>query len=185
MRTILLIATLTLCAGAAQAQALPSTWLADATTGCKVWDPAPEPDEAVRWSGACEGGYASGPGVTEWMEHGLVTERTEGTRVAGHLQGAGKQASANGDRFEGMWKDDRKEGYGAYTAASGASYVGDFKDDKFDGHGVLTDPRGATYDGAWKAGRRNGQGTFKGVDGSSYTGLWIDDEPAGGPQTAL
>lgn len=185
MRMTMLLVALALSAGAAHAQNLPSTWLADARTGCKVWDPAPEPDEAVRWSGACEGGFASGPGVTEWMEHDLVTERTEGTRVAGHLQGAGKQTSANGDHFEGNWKDDRKTGYGAYTAATGQSYIGDFVDDQFEGHGVYTDARGNQYDGAWRAGRRNGQGTYTGVDGTRFTGLWVDDQPAGGARSIL
>jgi hypothetical protein len=170
---------------AAGAAPLASTWLADARTGCKVWDPQPEPEESVRWSGACKGGFASGPGVTEWVEHGLVTERTEGERTGGHLQGRGVQTLANGDRFEGSWKDDRREGEGAYVAADGRSYVGGFKDDRFDGFGVMTDARGGRYEGGWKAGRRNGQGSYTGPDGTRFTGLWVDDQPVGGPQSTL
>jgi hypothetical protein len=170
---------------AAGAAPLASTWMADARTGCKVWDPQPEPDEGVRWSGACKDGFASGPGVTEWIEHGLVTERTEGVRVAGHLQGRGVQTLANGDRFEGSWKDDRKDGRGSYAAAAGWTYTGEFKADRFDGMGVLTDGKGGRYEGAWKAGRRNGQGSYTGADGTRFTGVWVDDEPVGGPQSAL
>ena len=170
---------------AAGAAPLPSAWMADGRTGCKVWDPEPEPGEGVRWSGGCVGGFASGPGVTEWVEHGLVTERTEGSRVAGHLEGQGVQTLANGDRFEGSWKDDRKEGRGSYAAAAGWTYTGEFKADRFDGMGVLTDGKGGRYEGAWKAGRRNGQGSYTGADGSRFTGLWVDDEPAGGPRSTL
>lgn len=164
---------------AAAGALLPSTWLADARTGCKVWNPQPEPGERVEWSGACKDGFASGPGVVQWLEDGVVTERTEGNRAGGHLQGRGVQVSASGDRFEGSWKDDSKDGPGAYTASDGTRYVGDFKADRFDGYGVLTDSRGNRYEGAWRNGRRNGQGTFTGADGSSFTGLWIDDQPVG------
>ncbi len=164
---------------------LPSTWMNDSRTGCKVWDLQPEPQESVHWSGGCLDGFASGPGVTEWSENGLVTERTEGVRAAGRLQGKGVQSLANGDRFEGSWKDDRKEGHGAFTAANGMTYVGEFKNDKFDGVGVMTDSKGNRYDGAWKAGRRNGQGTYTAADGTSFAGFWIDDQPVGGARQGL
>jgi hypothetical protein len=164
---------------------LPPAWMADSRTGCKLWDPEPEPQESVRWSGGCVDGFASGPGVAEWIENGLATERTRGARVAGHLQGEGVQTLANGDRFEGSWKDDRKEGHGAYTAADGRTYVGEFKNDRFDGVGVMTDGKGDRYEGAWKAGRRNGQGTYTGADGTRFTGLWVDDQPVGGPHSSL
>lgn len=160
---------------------LPSGWTADTRTGCKVWNPQPQPGETMTWSGACKDGLASGPGAVEWIENGLVTEHTDGVRVAGHLQGPGSLVSSNGDRFEGEWKDDRKNGHGTYTTADGARYVGEWKDDRFDGQGTLTDARGNKYVGAWKAGRRNGQGTATFSNGSTYSGPWIDDQPATGP----
>ena len=189
---VLALMTVALAGGRALAQSaaagaapLASTWIADSRTGCKVWDPQPEPQETVRWSGGCVDGFASGPGVTEWIENGLATEHTEGARAAGHLQGKGVQTLANGDRFEGAWKDDRKDGQGSYTAADGATYVGGFRNDRFEGIGVMTDSRGNRYEGAWKAGRRNGQGTFTGADGTRVTGLWVDDQLVGGPQQVL
>lgn len=178
------IALAALMLGLAGLAASPSTWMADGRTGCKVWDPEPDPQERVRWSGACVGGFASGPGVTEWIEDGRVIERTEGARLAGHLQGRGVQTLANGDRFEGAWKDDLKQGRGSYRSADGWAYVGEFKNDRFDGQGVMTDPKGGRYDGAWRAGRRNGQGVYTAPDGSRFSGLWIDDQPVGGPRTA-
>ncbi len=156
---------------------LPSAWMAAARTGCKVWNPQPERGETVTWTGACVGGFASGPGVTQWIEDGVPGERTEGARVAGHLQGRGVQFFENGDRFDGEWKDDRKSGQGTYKAANGLTYVGGFKDDVFDGMGTLDDGAGYRYVGEWKAGRRNGVGTATFKDGSRYVGRWVDDKP--------
>lgn len=189
-RALVVMASLALGGGLGVAQAaapeaarLPSRWMADHRTGCKVWDPQPEVGESVRWSGGCVGGYASGRGVTEWIEHGHVTERIEGVRQAGHAQGKGVQTLANGDRFEGSWKDDFKDGPGTYVSNEGWTYTGEFKKDRFDGHGVMTNRRGDRYEGGWKLGQRSGQGTYTGADGTHFTGVWIDNQPAGGPQS--
>ena len=157
---------------------LPSRWMADAH-GCKVWDPQPEPNETVTWSGACVDGYASGRGVTVWIENGVPDEQADGTRVAGHMQGHAVQTSPNGDKYVGEWKDDRKEGHGELTTANGARYLGDFKDDLFDGMGTLTDGAGSSYTGHWKAGQKSGRGKAKFADGTEYDGLWVNDKPLG------
>lgn len=180
MRTILgaAIALALAVGGAAKAQpVLPPTWTADARTGCKVWNPAPAANETVSWSGACTDGFASGPGVTEWIVDGASVERTEGTRAAGHLQGRGIQVSAEGDRFEGEWKDDRKNGHGIFTGSDGLTYDGGFRNDRFDGFGILDDSHGYRYVGEWKAGRRHGMGTAVFPDGSRYAGRWVDNQP--------
>ena len=59
----------------AQADQAPPRWIADAGTGCKLWDPAPLPQETVRWSGACEGGLATGNGTVQWYENGRPGDR--------------------------------------------------------------------------------------------------------------
>ena len=122
--TMLALIGMALAGGPTLAAPLPSAWMGDSRNGCKVWNPQPQPEESVRWSGACVAGFASGPGVTEWLEDGQVTESVEGGRVAGHLQGRGIQTLANGDRFEGTWKDDRREGPGTYTRADGKRVTG-------------------------------------------------------------
>jgi hypothetical protein len=107
--------------------------MADKRTGCKVWNPYPEPGETVRWSGACVGGFGSGPGITEWVQKGAVTERMDGARVAGHLQGRGVLTLPNGDRFEGMWKNDRRNGPGTFIGADGKRMSGVWVDDRLVG----------------------------------------------------
>ncbi len=40
--------------------------------GCKVWNPAPVPNESVTWTGECVKGIASGYGVETWYKDGNV-----------------------------------------------------------------------------------------------------------------
>ena len=53
-------------------------WIADAKTGCKVWNPRPSPGEAVRWTGSCKDGFADGKGVLEWLRGEKPYERDGG-----------------------------------------------------------------------------------------------------------
>ena len=98
-----------LCAGfpvAAQAQGhAQPRWIADPRTGCKVWDPAPQPGESVHWSGPCKDGLADGQGTLEWMEHGKP-----------------------GDRYTGAYKHGKRNGYGVLTFSNGKTVQGDWSD---------------------------------------------------------
>jgi hypothetical protein len=40
-------------------------WILDASAGCKVWNPHPQPNETMRWSGACANGMAQGRGAAQ------------------------------------------------------------------------------------------------------------------------
>ena len=40
---------------------------------------------------------------------------------------------ANGDKYDGDWKDDNKDGKGIYSDANGNKYDGDWKDDFMNG----------------------------------------------------
>jgi hypothetical protein len=46
------------CVIFAGGSARAGTWVADDKSGCQVWDPNPQIDEAVSWSGACANGRA-------------------------------------------------------------------------------------------------------------------------------
>ena len=60
-----------------------SNWLADAKTGCKIWDGVPEAGESVSWDGPCQDGLASGPGTLLWFKDGKANGSYVGERVAG------------------------------------------------------------------------------------------------------
>ena len=57
----------------------------------------------------------------------------------------GTSIYANGNKYVGEWKDDKKNGQGTYTAANGDKYVGEFKDDKRNGQGTYTTANGHKY----------------------------------------
>ena len=92
------------------AQSLPESpaprWLADPKTGCKVWDPAPEPKEAVHWSGPCKNGLADGRGTLQWTLNGKPSDSYEGEYRAGKRNGHGVVTFRGGEKIEGDWRDD-------------------------------------------------------------------------------
>ena len=61
---------------------------------------------------------------------GRLEEHQEGGQVWLH--------DADGDVFEGDFKDDKMEGKGKYTYTDGGVYEGDFKDDKMEGKSTNT-----------------------------------------------
>lgn len=124
-------------------------WIADLTKGCKVFNPHPTAQEAVRWSGGCQGGVAAGPGTLQWLRGPEVIETDVGTWVAGHQMGHARQEWPGGS-YEGDVSDGLPHGRGLLVVV-GSRYEGEFRDGKADGHGVLTS--GAlTYIGVWHQG---------------------------------
>ena len=55
---------------AAQERSTPPGWITATNQPCKIWNPAPQPNESVTWSGSCKDGFASGKGVLHWTENG-------------------------------------------------------------------------------------------------------------------
>jgi hypothetical protein len=75
------------CAQSVQA----GDFVADAKDGCKVWNPHPQPDEAVNWSGGCVNGLAQGPGNLQWLKNNKPYEKDEGEWNEGRQSGRGTQ----------------------------------------------------------------------------------------------
>ena len=59
--TLAAVATATAIVVAAT-PALAGAWVADAKSGCQVWNPNPQLEETVAWSGSCTNGRAEGMG---------------------------------------------------------------------------------------------------------------------------
>ena len=59
---------------------------------------------------------------------------------------------ADGERYEGQWKNNMKHGQGIFTFADGN-----------------------VYEGEYKHGRREGQGRFTWADHNMYEGSFVDD----------
>jgi hypothetical protein len=153
-------------------QAAPQEhWIADPKTGCRVWNPHPEPNESVTWSGACENGLAQGSGVLNWLRNGAPNERFEGNMVAGKSSGHGTYIERNGIRYAGSWRDGYRNGQGALTWPDGKRYEGEWRDSKANGQGVFTWPDGSRYEGGFRDNQQSGNGKITGASGQSE-GQW-------------
>ena len=72
----------------------------------------------------------------------------------------GTATYADGGKYVGEYKDDKRHGQGTATLAHGRKYVGEFKTGEKHGAGTVTWANGGKYVGEWKDGNRYGQGTF-------------------------
>lgn len=158
----------------AVAQAPQSDWIEDATTGCRVWNPRPEPNETIRWTGPCIEGIANGTGVLEWFKDGQPNGRTEGEYREGKQNGPATVTRPNGTTIVGTFFDDKISGQGTVTWPSGDKLVAEFRDGKLDGTGTLTWVNGDRYAGEFRGGKRTGHGTYTRHDGLSYDGDFVD-----------
>ena len=156
----------------AQSVDLKPGWITDNSNDCQIWNPYPQPDETVSWSGACSKGLASGYGVLQWFVKDKLGERYEGSLREGRPSGWGENSDATGNHYAGEWRDGMKSGHGTFTWVDGSRYEGQFIDDARNGQGVYTAADGSRYEGAWQKNKPHGygKGTYK--DGSVFEGKW-------------
>lgn len=65
------------------------------------------------------------------------------------------------------------EGYGIYIYADGVRYDGEYKNDRKEGYGVYYWPDGRKYDGWWHKGKQHGVGAyFDPKKGAVKYGMW-------------
>ncbi len=128
-------------------------WLAD-KSGCQVWDPNPQLDETVSWSGACTNGHADGFGTVQWLKGNVSIETDKGEWRDGRQAGKGIQNWPIG-RYEGELADGLPNGEGVLTFQKNR-YEGQFRDGKPNGIGTLTVGNQAVQ-GTWQDGCLQGQ----------------------------
>jgi hypothetical protein len=121
-------------------------------SGCRIYNPNPQPNETVKWNGECKSGYADGEGVLEWSVDGRLEERYEGSMRNGWAEGSGTFTSRQGMRYKGDWKRSLQEGKGVSQSADGSSYEGEWHAGKPHGWGVYRSPEGETLEGEWENG---------------------------------
>lgn len=168
-------AALLTCAHAHAAEPSEGQWLKDGD--CALFNADAHAGDTVRWSGGCEGGYASGMGTaiftsadgatqsfTGTFAHGAVADGPvvtrwgagwsyEGEAKDGVFNGAGILTTAQKDRFEGQWNDGKMNGFGVLRRANGERYAGDWKNDKPNGNGELRRPDGTLVSGIFVDGK--------------------------------
>jgi hypothetical protein len=119
-------------AGPAQA----GSWIVDAKSGCQVWNPNPQLEETVSWSGSCVNGRAEGRGIAQWSKHGIPSETDQGEWHDGRQVNTGTQSWSSG-RYEGEISDGEPNGSGVLTLQK-LRYEGNFRNGKPNGVGTLT-----------------------------------------------
>ena len=85
----------------------PPDWITTTNKPCKVWNPEPQPNESVTWSGPCKDGFASGQGILKWTENGKPDVEFDGEYAEGKRNGHGVLITPDGNRIEGDWRNDR------------------------------------------------------------------------------
>jgi hypothetical protein len=146
-RVALAICPALVLASVAMAQA--GGWIVDPGTACRVWNPHPQPNETVKWSGSCANGLAQGRGSVQWFRENAPFEKDDGEWNGGRQLGQGSQVWPSG-RYDGEMLDGEPNGNGKLTLPN-TSYEGGFRNGKPDGTGTLTNASG-TYQGSWKDG---------------------------------
>jgi MORN repeat len=124
-------------------------WILDTGAGCKVWNPHPQPNETIRWTGACPNGMAQGHGAAQWFRGNLPFETDEGEWREGRQSGFGTQVWPTG-RYDGELVDGEPDGRGVLIV-QGVRYEGELRGGKPNGFGTLTNA-GGTFRGTWRDG---------------------------------
>jgi hypothetical protein len=152
-RTVILVL---LSAVSIPAAAHAGAWTSDSSVGCRVWNPHPQPNETIQWSGACTNGLAQGRGAAQWFKDGVPLETDEGEWLAGRQTGYGSQVWSAG-RYEGELLDGEPHGRGVLILQR-LRYEGDFRNGKADGTGTLFKGsesfRGVWTNGCFREGTR-------------------------------
>jgi len=140
---------LALIASPLGAQTADPGWAADPKTGCRVWDPHPQPRQSISWSGRCIDGFAEGRGIVQWFKDALVFEKDEGEWHEGRQTGKGVQTWPTG-RYDGELRNGEPSGHGVSTLGD-ARYDGEFDRGRPHGVGMLKNSSG-TFQGVWRDG---------------------------------
>ncbi|XYJ10540.1 MORN repeat-containing protein [Telluria sp. B2] len=140
-------------------------------------EPAPR-DDAVDWSGACEGGFAVGKGELDWKDASGKRYRIRAILTKGEIQDEG-ELRTDGYTYIGSFLRGRPHGAGYLTFKSGNQYEGGFVEGKQEGKAIFLWTDGTEYTGEWKNGMRHGWGEIKYAEGGSYTGQWQESKRHG------
>jgi len=125
------------------------SWFSDAKSGCQVWNPNPQLEETVAWSGSCASGRAEGRGTAQWSKGDAPFETDEGEWHDGRQVKVGSQSWPTG-RYQGELADSEPNGQGVLTVKK-LRYEGEFRAGKPNGIGTLT-AGSQTVNGTWRDG---------------------------------
>ena len=130
------------CAGKADE---PACWKeVEGRPGCYLWNPAPKPEETVSWSGACEGGKASGKGEAVWRfqrDGAWKTSSSEGELRGGRTPvGHWVNVLSDGTTWEGPYVDGKRHGLWVKQGSLGRDYFCFSRGERFENANLCVEP---------------------------------------------
>lgn len=96
--------------------------------------------------------------------------------------GYGVHEWANGDKYEGRWRQCLRHGQGNDVFANGDMYLGEYAYGRAEGYGMYKWTNGHSYSGIFKDGMKSGKGHWKKsqVEGcNQYEGEYTEDKKHG------
>ena len=98
-------------------------WNKDDSTGCWIYNPYPQSDEAVAWEGSsCWGdGEASGIGTVTWFLHGSWVIAEKGEMRGGKMYGMWIRRFSSGESYDGYFVDSIEQQQPSTADAGGDS----------------------------------------------------------------
>ncbi len=89
--------------------------------------------------------------------------------------GEGTYLYANGDKYTGHFKNQKRDGAGLFEYVNGDRFTGNFSSDQKQGHGEYRFKNGDIFSGEFKDSRREGSGSYKFADGPIFEGEFTND----------
>ncbi|CAI2381814.1 unnamed protein product [Moneuplotes crassus] len=124
--------------------------------------------------GILKGTKRHGKGTMAFVTNKSGTDRNdigeyEGKWVRDRRDGTGKMIYANGEIFQGIWKNDRRY-KGELSLSNGQRYEGRFLNNQYHGRGTLTLTNGTTLTGNFEYGVLLSPATIQFTNGRVYAG---------------
>lgn len=93
--------------------------------------------------------------------------------------GKGKLTNKSGDIFDAQWQDGVMHGFCVCKYANGDSYKGNMVSGNISGKGEYIWNNGDKYNGEWTDNEQHGEGIMKLSDGTKYVGQWASGVRSG------
>ena len=125
---------------------------------CYVWNPYPQPDETVTWTGGCVEGAAQGAGTLKWVyDGGQKTSAGTGRLQAGQFHGRWVSRDADGGTQEGSYVAGKLHGNSVHRGADGTVAEGPYEAGNRHGHWIVRFASGNTNEGPYVEGEQHGR----------------------------
>ena len=106
-------------------------------------------------------------------------EKYEGEIKNNKRSGYGINYYPNGNKYEGWWENDLKHGTGTFFFNDGSLYVGQWVNNKKNGIGTIYYKSGDKYYGNFIQGEKNGKGLFISKDNNRFIGNFKNNKKDG------